>query len=341
MIEIGKRERVVDIRTLWKYETEFSDWLITEEGIGLLIQDMDIQIENPIRECRPGNYPCDIVASLIGDENHVVVIENQFGKTNHDHLGKFLTYASVHKAMTGIWITEHASDDHRQVIDWLNENTPPTVNLYLAELKAYRIGNSSAAPQLDVICRPNLTQKLRVSNESEADRERHIWRQKFWEEIHAAIMAKKPPFRLQKTGTNYWSSITIGRSGFSLAMLLTPRNQSIGIDLSIGPDGWENSAFGQLQVERHDIETEIGLPLQWMPLPGRKRARILLETKIDPSQDCNRRAVCDWFCEKLILMYNVFKPRIAKLQSDFEPDSDAASASDNSDITDGEMHTSQ
>jgi hypothetical protein len=55
--------------------------------------------------------------------------------------------------MTGIWIAEEASDDHRQVIDWLNENTPDTLSLYLVELKAYTIQGSAPAPQLSVFTR--------------------------------------------------------------------------------------------------------------------------------------------------------------------------------------------
>lgn len=82
-----------------------------------------MEVEEPQRECRPGDFSCDIVGHLVGDENHRLVIENQFGKTNHDHLGKLLTYAAQHTAMTGIWLSEYVADDHREVIDWLNNFT--------------------------------------------------------------------------------------------------------------------------------------------------------------------------------------------------------------------------
>jgi hypothetical protein len=314
-MELGRRERVADVRTVWGKEADFSDWLVTADGIALLAQDLGVEIEEPSRESRPGDFPCDIVANLLGDESHVVVIENQFGETNHDHLGKFLTYASVHKAMTGIWIAEQAADDHRQVIDWLNENTPATVNLYLAELRVFRIGQSPAAPQLDMVCRPNVSQKIARSAESAANKERYGWRLAFWEDIHKSVSARKQPFRLQKAGASHWSTVSIGRSGFSLSMLLTPRNQSIGVELYVNPVGWKDAAFEQLRADKEAIEEQIGCPLEWMPLIGKKSARILLEAKIDPRRDTERKAVCEWFADKLPLMYATFKDRVAALQA--------------------------
>lgn len=309
---IGRRERILDIRQVWRRESEFSDWLATDEGIAFIGEELGLEIENLVRESRPGDYPCDIVGNLLGDENHVVVIENQYGKTNHDHLGKLLTYAAVHQAMTGIWVSESISDDHRQVIDWLNENTPPNINLYLVSLKLYRIGSSPVAPQLDVVCRPNLAVKEKKSNRSAPEKERHSWRLRMWGDIHDAIRAVNPPFRLQRPGVDHWSIISIGRSGFHLSMLLTPKSNSIGIHLYIMVP-WKSDAFQALVVQKDAIEAELGASLQWLPIPGKKVARVLLEANIDPRMPENEQRVRDWFATYTVRMYEVFKPRVAYL----------------------------
>jgi hypothetical protein len=45
---------------------------------------------------------------------HIVVIENQFGRTDHRHLGQILTYlAGVERAKTVVWIAETIQADHR------------------------------------------------------------------------------------------------------------------------------------------------------------------------------------------------------------------------------------
>ena len=39
-----------------------------------------------------------------------VLIENQFGQMNHDHLGKIITYASGLDASVVVWLVESARD---------------------------------------------------------------------------------------------------------------------------------------------------------------------------------------------------------------------------------------
>lgn len=314
-VTIGKRTQVEDITSVWSKETEFSDWLVTSDGAELIAQDLEIEIENARREAKGSNFSCDVVANVVGDEKHVVVIENQFGRTNHDHLAKLLTYAAVHKAMTGIWIAEDAADDHRQVIDWLNANTPDTVALYLAELKAYTIAGSPAAPQLDVVCRPNVTMKRENTDQTEAEKKRHAWRLAYWQAIHDTIKATRPPFRLQRPGQDHWSSIAVGRSGFSLSMLLTPKNKSIAIEVVIKPQDWKSQAFSQLKDQQAEIEKAVGKPLDWREMPDQASSRVLLEEKLDPSEDSNKKRVCEWFAHWTPILYNAFSGRIKALSA--------------------------
>jgi len=311
-VTIGKRAAVQNIRTVWAKELDFSDWLATTEGLELLSQDLDLQIENPKREFKGTNFPCDIVANLVGEDERKVVIENQFGRTNHDHLAKLITYAATHDAMVGIWIAEEVADDHRQVIDWLNKNTPDTVGFYLAELKAYTIGGSSPAPQLDLLCRPNTTMKQANADATDAERERREWRIAFWNDIHQRMKKEKLPFRLQRPGPDHWSSVAIGRAGFHMSMLLTPKNQSVAVELYVHC-GWKSSAFDQLRLFEDEIQKELGRSLDWRPMPDKGSARIVLEEKIDPGVTENRAKICDWFAEWAPKMFLAFKDRVKAL----------------------------
>ena len=66
-LPVSKRSPVENIKTLWQQETLFSDWLVTQEGIDLLAEDLEIAIENPRREGKGENFSCDIVANIVGD----------------------------------------------------------------------------------------------------------------------------------------------------------------------------------------------------------------------------------------------------------------------------------
>ena len=313
-MKISKRIPVTNLRSIWPKETDFSDWLVTEDGLELVADDIGIQVEDPQRECRPGDFPCDIVGHVLGDEDHKVVIENQFGRTDHDHLGKLLTYAAAHSATTAIWITEEVSDDHRKVIDWLNDNTPPSISLYLAQLKAYQIGDSPVAPQLAVVCRPNLQIKIQSEQVSEASKETHLWRKLYWEEILTFIKGKRPPFSVQAPSVGNWSNISIGRANIYLELTLTPKNKCIGCELRIKVP-WKNEAFKQLKLQQSAIEVEIGEALLWLPDAGQKLSKIMLKANIDPADHSNRDQVKVWMYEKSVAFYEVFHERVKKLVS--------------------------
>lgn len=313
-MRIEKRQQVKNLREIWPTEMGFSDWLASSDGIELIAEDIGIAIEDPKRERRVGDFPCDIVARLVGDEDHVVVIENQFNKTDHDHLGKLITYAAVNEAFTAIWVSEKVSDDHRKAIDWLNDNTPPQVSFYLVQVKAFHIGDSPVAPQLDVVSRPNLAVKVRKENLPDELKERHEWRKSLWGEILTYIESQNPPFNLQSPGIGHWSSIALGRSNFALALTLTPKRQCVGCELYFQVP-WKKDAIAQLWTQKDEIEAEIGSPLQWQSLEGKKAARIVLEARINPRDPENLQAVKEWMSLQSVNFYRTFKPRVAQLSA--------------------------
>ena len=87
-----------------------------------------------------------------------VVIENQLGTTNHDHLGKILTYARAlatePQGCFLVWIAERFRDEHRAAIDWLNTKTEGTTNFFGIEVELERYGKL-LSPRLKPVCLPN------------------------------------------------------------------------------------------------------------------------------------------------------------------------------------------
>ncbi len=327
-MEISRRSSVA-LREIWPLETDFSDWLVSEEGIAMIAEDIGIYIEDAQRECRSGDLPCDIVARVQGEEEHTVVIENQFGKTNHDHLGKLLTYASVNNATTAIWISETISDDHRKAIDWLNEITPVHVNFYLSQIQAYRIGNSAVAPQLVVVCRPNIEVKVQREKIDFASNQVHSWTRDFWDDVLSYIKSQKPPFKVRNAGFDSWTGISVGRSGFLLALSVPEKRSRICCELDIDAS-WRFSAFEQLLAQKAEIENEIGCELEWLELRHKRISRIKLHADIDPSDEAKRDEVKLWMAKYSAAFYQAFRTRIQNLSPGQANSSDNAFEEDES-----------
>ena len=154
-MNIGKLE-AVPVRDLWAHEQyDFSSWLAKEENLSILGEDLGIAFTGIETEQFVGSYRCDIVAKDDNNEGKIVIIENQLESSNHDHLGKIITYASGLDASKIIWIVTNARSEHKSAIEWLNNNTENDINFFLIELKAYRIGDSLPAPKFEIVQMPN------------------------------------------------------------------------------------------------------------------------------------------------------------------------------------------
>src|SRR5215212_8467517 len=112
------------VTEVWENEPRgFTPWLAQPENLKLLSDILgldelvDVKQEDPV-----GKFRVDIVARE--QDVGTVVIENQFSKTDHGHLGQIMTYlAGQQGRVTVIWIAERFNEEHRAVIDWLNANS--------------------------------------------------------------------------------------------------------------------------------------------------------------------------------------------------------------------------
>jgi hypothetical protein len=107
----------VDLRKVWQHEaSDFTKWLANQENLSLLSDEIGIEISLIQTEANVGKFHVDILAE---EENtgRKIVIENQLEPTNHDHLGKLITYAAGFDAEIIIWIVKDVRDEHKQAIE--------------------------------------------------------------------------------------------------------------------------------------------------------------------------------------------------------------------------------
>lgn len=308
MSAIGKLIEV-DVRELWKHEQyDFSNWLAKDENIEYLNEILGLTLVEVDKEVYVGPYRCDLVAK---DETSgiVVIIENQLEGTNHDHLGKIITYASGLDAKVMVWIVKEAKQEHRAAIEWLNNNTANDISFFLIEIHAYRIGASEPAPKFEVVEKPNDFVKRSRAKVEDGDLNRsQSERLFFWEQFNQIVSSRGKPFNLRKATTDHWYDIAIGSSDAHIAIDLVNKVGCIVVELYINDN---KELFDQLLSEKETVEAELGKSLMWDRLDGKKASRIKYYISgLDFNDHSNYDALMNQTIDIAVKMRDVFRKHL-------------------------------
>jgi len=122
-----------------------------QDNLEVLNEHLETPLASAEREQAAGAFSVDLVAE--DDDGRAVVIENQLERSNHDHLGKLLTYLAAFEASTAIWIVAEPRAEHVKAVAWLNDSSQASV--YLLKVEAVRIGDSTPAPLLTKLVGPS------------------------------------------------------------------------------------------------------------------------------------------------------------------------------------------
>lgn len=305
---IGKLEEV-DIRELWKHEQyDFSEWLSKKENIENLNEILGLTLVDISKETYVGSYRCDLFAK---DETTgiKVIIENQLEMSNHDHLGKIITYASGLDAKVVVWIVKEAREEHRSAIEWLNNNTNSNVNFFLIEIHAYKIGNSDNAPMFQVIEQPNdFIKNNKSTNSNDTMNKSQSQRLEFWNQFNNVLVERGKPFNIRKATTDHWYNVAIGTSDAHIDITLVNKDSVIGVELYITDN---KELFDKLYQKKDEIEDDLGFKLDWRRLNNSKASRIVTFIKgLNFDDHSNYNDLMNKTIDLAVLMRNTFKKYI-------------------------------
>ena len=273
MAEIATLKKI-SLLDVWKDEGQFSDWLA--ENLSRLGDELGMALERSEREKAVGPFSADIIcADQISKFD--VVIENQFTRTDHDHLGKMITYASGLQSQIIIWVAPRFRDEHRSAIDWLNDISGPETGFFGVVLEVFQISDSAYAPHFDIVARPNDWQR-QVKRSSSTSRgmlpnETAPKLMSFWEDVRA-YFEKRSDFMTEQ------SSVRVGNTKFDFTHYFpstVPRHYlrakfnrditqfHVEIFLSGSRDRPEYSQdwLKHLMAVKDEIEEVAGAPLIW------------------------------------------------------------------------------
>lgn len=267
---VGRIERVL-LREVWKKEAKnFTTWLF--ENLEVLGEELDMDLTADEKEKNVGSFSADITAE--DGSGQKVLIENQLEKTDHDHLGKILTYVSNLEAKTAIWISSKPRPEHETAIQWLNE-TGGDVRFYLVKIEAYRIGNSEPAAKFTVITGPSEKTEI-VGEEKKGFAERHRKRHEFWKQL-LEKSKKKTNLHANISPSIYsWIGAGSGKRGLGFNYAVTYKHGQVELYIDRGKDSDEENKriFDELQSHKNEIEKDFGDKLKWERLDNRRASRI-------------------------------------------------------------------
>lgn len=275
MSSLGRITRIEDLRSIWPHEArDFSKWLAKEENLTLLSDEIGIDIVLEELESAVGDFSVDLYAREEGSSRRII-IENQLEDTNHDHLGKIITYASGKGAEVIIWIVKHARDEHRQAIEWLNQHTDENIGFFLVEIELWRINDSVPAPKFNIVERPNDWAKTVKAAGGLSETKKLQY--EFWQAFCQYAFGKADfaqQFSRRKALPQHWYDLSIGSSACHVGLTVNTVKKTIGAEIYIDDD---KALFEKYKSRKQEIEAELNTELIWRV--AAKACRILAVNK--------------------------------------------------------------
>ncbi|MDE2803294.1 MAG: DUF4268 domain-containing protein [Chloroflexota bacterium] len=304
----------VPLQDVWPHEAyDFTPWLA--ENLDALGGVLGLDLELVETEAQVGPFKVDILAKEGGTDRNVV-IENQFGKTNHDHLGKVLTYAAGYNADVMVWVVEQFTDEHRLTLDWLNQRTDEDTQFYGVVIRTVKIGESDPAYVFELAAQPN---RARKNVQSASSRVRPVKDGEKYQEFFHGVVDK-----LRENQVTYntwgakkqWQSFTAGIP--KVKYILRFRMGYASVELLL------REILESLAVHREAVEDSYGEKFEW----GNERIWLARPGSINDSDD-SLQATADWMVESVLKIRERVLPYVQEV-------ADSVGQGDDDDVEDDE-----
>lgn len=317
-MELPKLGTLATLRAadVWRHEAQvFTPWLA--QNLHILADALQVE-ELALKgtEVAAGDFRLDILAE--DQAGHPVIVENQFGNTDHKHLGQLMSYvASQGDHATVVWIAERVREEHRAVVDWLNAHTSDGLDFFALEIEALQIGDSLPAPFFNVVAKPNnWTRSISAISRQSATgelAERHKIRLAYWAAFADFLQSRRSRFKIRRPIKMSYCDFGIGKGGVVISASISADKQRAAVSLYLQSDPLK-TAIGQLREQETEIETEFGEQLVWREMSDKKASAISTYLQdVDPSDSATYAKIHTWMLDRMERFARVFGERVKAL----------------------------
>jgi hypothetical protein len=304
---VGKLKKV-DLREIWEHEAyDFTSWLF--ENCDVLSDQIGLSLTAIEKEKSVGPFFVDIFAE---DSNgRKVIIENQLTKTDHDHLGKVLTYLSNLDTKIAIWISTDPRPEHVAAINYLNEVVPEDTKFYLLKVQAFQIGDSEPAPHFTIEAGPSIVRKAGgdVKKElAQIDEKRYV----FFDQLLLICNQKTSLFSsISPVGYQNWINAGAGKSGVLWTFVGVKQSSRVEFFLCSPSSDVNRQRFEYLFAKKDEIEGNFGESLIWDFKDHRKQQYIRSQCPLGGfDNEDNWASIQNDLVDRLIRLERALKPHI-------------------------------
>ncbi len=294
----------VSMSDMWPDEAHnFTPWLA--ENIDVLGNAIGLILEFKEKEARVGRFYLDILAEDVNSRGEVI-IENQLTKTDHDHLGKLITYASGFDAYAIIWVADSFRDEHRQALEWLNQRTGAKTHFFAVVVEGLQIDDSKPAYKFKTIVFPEELQNLN-NNKNYIRGEMY---RSYYQPMIDELIEKHRFTTSRKAPTGNWCGLTSDISGVLYCAAFNRDIPRVEVYFTSNTKIDNKALFDILKTKEQTIEERYGQSFEWLRQDGTKVCYIqligfggkLLSDMTEEEKDEVRR----WHISNLLKMKEVF-----------------------------------
>lgn len=293
----------VELRAIWGHEAlDFTRWLAEQENLDALSEELGINITFLKTEAGVGKFNVDILAEE-EVSGRKIIIENQLEDTNHDHLGKIITYASGYDAEIIIWIVQDVRSEHQRALEWLNEHTDEDISFFLIKIELWQIEGSNPAPKFEIMVSPNEWAKAIKTNPANRElTDTKLQQLEYWNKFKKFVRSKNDHIRLQTPRPQHWYDVSMGSADCHIALTLNSRDKFVSCDLYITRN---KDFYRYLEERKAAVEKDIGENANWWNAKVASGLRIKKEVPELFDQN-EAEKYFTWLYEKTILFQKVF-----------------------------------
>jgi hypothetical protein len=316
MSQLGKLVKV-ELRKVWEHEArDFSSWLVQQENLDALGEQLGIEIEPLGTEVESGRFRIDILAKEPTTDERII-IENQLEPTNHDHLGKVITYAAGYDARYLIWIVKEVLPEHLKAIEWLNEHLDESIRCFLIRIEVWQIGDSKPAPRFEVVSVKNdWVSTLKQSASKSEFSALQLKQLDYWEKFIDYSKRIDSSMKYYKPGARQWLNYSINDPIAHIALTLQSQKNRLGAELYIERD---KNLLEFLKQREQEINTALNDEVIWFSANIASGLRVARHVS-DIFEESSLESHFEWMHEKTILLKQVLVPLVQEYKAQLDAD---------------------